>query len=154
MECKIFLLKGLIFRNTSFQIVIYVSTMVLISNLNAIVDSFLHPEIPYFDEEHVIVGGITGLLSAILFGMTIFYARYLEQAFSKIRTLESFLPICSSCKKIRISDSSVTKKEAWQSIESYITERTATQFTHGICPECVKKLYPQFMKDENTDNDI
>ncbi len=38
------------------------------SNLSALVDAFLHPEIPYFDIEHLIVGGVTGLVSSILFG--------------------------------------------------------------------------------------
>ena len=141
--------KGIIFKNTTLQIIIFFFTIVLISNLNAIVDSFLHPEIPYFDQEHLIVGGVAGLVSAILFGLTILYARHSEQALSKIRLLESFLPICSNCKKIRISDSNTTKKESWQSIESYITEHTTTKFSHGICPHCMKKLYPEFTKEED-----
>ena len=146
MERKNLQPKEIIFKNTTLQIVIFFSTMVLISNLDAIVDSLLHPEIPYFDQEHLIVGGVTGLVSAILFGLMILYARHLEQALSKIRILESFLPICSNCKKIRISDSNATKKESWQSIESYITEHTNTKFSHGICPDCMKKLYPELTK--------
>lgn len=95
MERKNFQPKGIIFKNTTLQIVIFSFIMVFISNLNAIVDSFLHPEIPYFDQEHLIVGGVTGLVSAVLFGLIILYARHLEQALSKIRILESFLPICA-----------------------------------------------------------
>lgn len=141
--------KGIILKNTTLQIVIFFSTIVLISNLNAIVDSFLHPEISYFDKEHLIVGGVTGLVSAILFGIIMLYARHLGQALSKIKILESFLPICANCKKIRISDSDATKNESWQTLESYITENTKTKFSHSICPDCIKKLYPKFTKEED-----
>lgn len=138
-----------IFKNTPLQVAIFSSTMFLVSNLNAIIDSFLHPEIPYFDEEHLIVGGVTGLVSAILFGLVILYARHLEQALSKVRMLESFLPICANCKKIRISDSDATKMEFWKPIESYITEHTTTKFSHSICPDCIKKFYPEFAKEKD-----
>lgn len=149
VERKNFQPKGIILKNTTLQIVIIFFIMVLISNLNAIVDSFLHPEIPYFDEEHLIVGGVTGLVTAILFGLVILYARHLEQALSKIKRLESFLQICANCKKIRISDSNATTKESWQAIESYIIEHTDTMFSHGICPDCMKKFYPEFTKEED-----
>ena len=150
MKYKIFHPEGIFFKNTTLQIAVYFSTLVFISNLNAIVDSFIHPEIPYFDEEHLIVGGITGLASAVLFGLLILYARHLEQALSDIRKLESFLSICSNCKKIRISDSNITKKAFWQPIESYISEHTDTEFSHGICPECEKKLYPEYTKKRDS----
>lgn len=118
--------------------------IILMSNLNAIVDSYLHPDIPYFDEEHLIVGGVTGLVSAVLFTLILFYTRHLEHALIKIRMLETFLPICSNCKKIQIANTDRTKMESWQSIEDYITENTTTSFSHGICPDCMKKLYPEF----------
>jgi len=141
MERKNFQPKGIIFKNTTLQIVIFFSTMVLISNLNAIVDSFLHPEIPYFDQEHLIVGGVTGLVSSILFGLIMFYVRHLRKALNKIKVIESFLPICSNCKKIRKPDSDPEKMDSWEQIESYISKKTSSQFSHGICPECMEKLY-------------
>ena len=55
-------------------------------------------------------------------------------------TLGSFLPICANCKKIREDESS------WTPIEKYIHDHSETEFTHGICPECAKKLYPKFYK--------
>jgi hypothetical protein len=113
------------------------------SNLSALVDAFLHPEIPYFDTEHLIVGGVTGLVSSILLGLLIFYIRRLEKALKRICKIESFLPVCANYKKIRIPNSDLNNKESWQSIESYITEKTATRFSHGICPECATALYPQ-----------
>lgn len=147
MERKNFQSKEIIFKNSTLQMGVFLFIVVLISNLNAVVDTFVHPEIPYFDREHLIVGGVTGLVSAILFGLLILYARYLEHALYKIRILESHLTMCCNCKKVRISDADAvtTKKESWQPIDSYITEHTTTQFSHGVCPDCAKKLYPEFV---------
>lgn len=118
--------------------------LLLIGNLNAGIDYFLHPDIPYFDREHLLVGGITSSVVAILFILVMVYARHLRQAEEKIKTLEAFLPICANCKKIRVSESNAKKKESWQPIESYITEHTDTKFSHGLCPECMKSLYPDY----------
>lgn len=60
----------------------------------------------------------------------------LQNAKSEINELTGLLPICSSCKKIRDEDGQ------WRQIESYISTRSAIEFSHGICPDCVKKLYP------------
>lgn len=59
----------------------------------------------------------------------------LKKALAEIKILENFLPICSYCKKIR------DEKGHWNQIESYITEHSGTDFTHGICPDCVEKVY-------------
>ena len=60
----------------------------------------------------------------------------LKEALAKIKTLQGLLPICSYCKKIR------DDKGYWNQIERYIGERSDTQFSHGICPECAEKYYP------------
>ena len=60
----------------------------------------------------------------------------LRDALAKVRTLRGLLPICSSCKKIR------DDKGYWNKIESYIKEHSEADFTHSICPECAKELYP------------
>ena len=78
------------------------------------------------------------------FGLLLLYARSLELALSKIKTLESFLPICAICKKIRKPNSDPEKKESWQAIDSYITEKTTTMLSHGICPECATTYYPEY----------
>ena len=69
----------------------------------------------------------------------------LEEAHSRIRKLEGILPICSNCKKIRMEGADPKKQDSWVQIESYISEKTETQFSHSICPECMKKLYPDFV---------
>ena len=62
----------------------------------------------------------------------------LRTALSEIKTLSGLVPICSNCKKIR------DDQGYWNQIEKYIGERSNAQFSHGICPECAKKLYPEF----------
>lgn len=63
----------------------------------------------------------------------------LRRALSEVKTLSGMLPICSSCKKIR------DDKGYWNRIESYIRSHSEVQFSHGICPDCAKKLYPDFV---------
>lgn len=52
----------------------------------------------------------------------------------QVRQLESFLPICMYCKKIR------DDKDYWEQIEDYIHRHTGSHFSHGICPECMEKI--------------
>jgi PAS domain S-box-containing protein len=59
----------------------------------------------------------------------------LRKALSEVKTLRSFLPICSRCKKIR------DDKGYWNQIETYIHEHSGTEFSHGICPECMEAMY-------------
>ena len=54
--------------------------------------------------------------------------------------MSGLLPICSSCKKIR------DDKGYWNQIEEYIEKRSGAEFTHSICPECARKLYPDYYK--------
>jgi hypothetical protein len=68
----------------------------------------------------------------------------LEKALSHIDKLEGFLPICANCKKIRLEETDPKDQVNWVQIESYISEKTEAQFTHSICPECMKKLYPDY----------
>lgn len=62
----------------------------------------------------------------------------LQDALNEIKTLRGILPICASCKKIR------DDKGYWNQIEEYIRARSDAEFSHGLCPDCAKKLYPGF----------
>jgi hypothetical protein len=62
-------------------------------------------------------------------------ARELEKSLIEIKVLRGFLSICSYCKKIR------DDKGHWSNIETYIRDRSEVEFSHGICPECSKKVY-------------
>lgn len=63
------------------------------------------------------------------------HAKLLE-AMEEIRVLRGVLPICAGCKKIR------DDRGEWTQIESYIRARSEAEFSHGICPDCESKLYP------------
>ncbi|MBN2232928.1 MAG: hypothetical protein JW781_08950 [Deltaproteobacteria bacterium] len=67
----------------------------------------------------------------------------LEQAILRIKKLEGILPICSHCKKIRLEGADYKKQEGWVKIECYLSEKTDARFSHSVCPECMKKLYPE-----------
>lgn len=60
----------------------------------------------------------------------------LHEALSKVKLLSGFIPICASCKKIR------DDKGFWNQIESYIRAHSEAEFSHSICPDCAKELYP------------
>lgn len=61
----------------------------------------------------------------------------LEKALNEVKRLSGLLPICSACKKIR------DEGGAWQQIEEYIHAHSEADFSHSICPECAKALYPE-----------
>jgi PAS domain S-box-containing protein len=60
----------------------------------------------------------------------------LEAARAKVKILQGLLPICAGCKKIR------SEAGIWTPLETYISERSEADFSHGICPECLARLYP------------
>ena len=61
----------------------------------------------------------------------------LQAALTRVKLLSGLLPICSNCKRIRDDQGS------WSKVETYISSHSDTTFTHGICPECLHKLYPE-----------
>ena len=60
-----------------------------------------------------------------------------QEAMANVKTLSGFVPICSSCKKIR------DDRGFWIQIEQYLAYHTGVQFSHGICPDCLKQFYPE-----------
>jgi CheY-like chemotaxis protein len=67
--------------------------------------------------------------------------------YSEVKQLESLLPICSYCRKIR------DPNDSWHDIEVYISKRTETSFTHGICPECYQsRIEPQLRKFDTVES--
>ena len=65
----------------------------------------------------------------------------LEQALSEVKTLEGLLPMCANCKKIR-DDTGY-----WNQIEAYLQVHARARFTHSVCPDCVRELYPEFVEE-------
>ncbi|MFC1725522.1 DUF3365 domain-containing protein [candidate division KSB1 bacterium] len=89
---------------------------------------------------YIVVIGIILLLSKRL----IKSIRETHEAALHIKRLEGLLPICSSCKKIRTGDQDqdLDQRGKWVPIEGFIQEKTDAEFTHGLCPDCLHKLYP------------
>ena len=61
----------------------------------------------------------------------------LQKALAEVKQLIGILPICASCKKIRDDEG------YWKEVETYISDHSEAQFSHGICPDCMRKLYPE-----------
>jgi DNA-binding response OmpR family regulator len=68
----------------------------------------------------------------------------LQDSLAKVKLLSGLLPICANCKDIR------NDKGYYQQLEGYIAEHSDATFSHGLCPKCAKKLYPEFY-DKNED---
>jgi C4-dicarboxylate-specific signal transduction histidine kinase len=61
----------------------------------------------------------------------------------EVKTLSGIVPICASCKKIR------DDKGYWDRVETYVAKHTEAKFSHGLCPDCAKKLYPDYPEEES-----
>ena len=71
----------------------------------------------------------------------------LKTALDEIETLRRIFPICASCKKIR------DDQGYWTQLESYFHKHSIAEFSHGICPDCLEKLYPEYAAEEEFDAD-
>lgn len=67
----------------------------------------------------------------------------LQNTLAKVKQLSGLLPICAHCKRIR------DDKGDWQQVEVYVHEHSQADFSHGICPECTKQLYPDIYERMN-----
>lgn len=67
----------------------------------------------------------------------------LSNALAQVKQLKGLLPICASCKRVRDDGG------YWMQIEEYIHSHSEAEFSHGICPECAKKFFPEYVESEN-----
>lgn len=75
---------------------------------------------------------------SLLFRNLKLHEEELRNALNEVKALRGILPICAACKKIR------DDQGYWQQVEVYIRDRTDADFSHGICPDCMKELYPEY----------
>ena len=68
------------------------------------------------------------------------HVKELENALTQIKRLEGLLPICASCKSIR------DHSGRWIELETYLAGHSDVEFSHGICPVCAERLYPDIMQ--------
>ena len=92
--------------------------------------------VPFRDER----GNFSGYIGSCIDISETVEARILilKEKESEIKRLRGMLPICASCKKIRDDNG------YWNQIEVYIKEHSEAEFSHGICPDCANKLYPEY----------
>ena len=94
--------------------------------------------------------GVTSVL-ALTFAAVVFKKRRIEQsrerllgelqdALTHIKTLRGLIPICATCKRVRNDEG------YWDHVESYIQEHSLAHFTHGLCPDCVTRLYADYKR--------
>jgi hypothetical protein len=93
------------------------------------------------DEVLVIVRDITARKNAE--GERERLIKELQEALGQVRELSGLLPICASCKSIR------DDKGYWTRLEAYLLEHSKAEFSHGICPDCARKLYPDHYKPQD-----
>jgi hypothetical protein len=70
-----------------------------------------------------------------------------DAAVAKVKVLSGLMPVCAGCKKVR------NDRGYWQQIEAYIAEHSETEVSHSLCPECVKKLYPDVQQQWQAEQD-
>jgi len=109
----------------------------------------------WFDEvldiPHVLLGGAATPInwresifeSVVISIVGAVIIRHTYRLLTKVSYLESILPVCASCKKIRVDP------EFWEDIKRIVRERSKDEFTHGICPDCIEKYYPELLKEKN-----
>ncbi|MCP4218218.1 MAG: tetratricopeptide repeat protein, partial [bacterium] len=92
---------------------------------------------------YLLVGGLIFALVLAFAGFRLYRQKKkahedLEMALGELNTLGGLLPICAKCKKIR------DDKGYWHQVEEFIRDNSHTQFSHGICPECIQVFYPKY----------
>jgi len=89
----------------------------------------------------------SGISLAALLGVSLAVLAFLlrrKQALERqVESLEQFLPICSFCKRIRVEETG--RPAQWVCVESYFGHRDAVEFSHGVCDECMREHYPEFV---------
>ena len=100
-----------------------------------------------------LISALTGMMAVIVGALFFVYitnpllaklsktVEGLQEALSKVKLLSGLIPICASCKKIR------DDRGYWNQIEYYIREHSEAEFSHGICPKCANRLYPELNLD-------
>lgn len=138
---------------------VFVLASGLISLARGISGLFGSPSVSYLDPANFLV--LNGLLGVTIglgipFGILMMNQQRLEgdlassrdelaQSRQEIRALRGFIPICASCKKIRDDHG------FWTQLEVYIRDHSEAEFSHGICPECAERLYPELESESATD---
>lgn len=113
-------------------------TVIIVLLINATINAYKNKIIKLLDEDKHLkqINSVQATEIAEINKTLIMENKKLEEALAEVNKLSGFLPICASCKNIR------DDKGYWNRIENYISSHSDAKFSHSICPECEKKLYP------------
>ena len=101
---------------------------------------YMYEFLNVFKFHHLPMAVYFGLLGSIMVLLNTFYIYSISKEKKRVEQLEGLLPICAYCKKIRDDTGRERGTGEWQNIGEYFSRKTAADFTHGICPECFKKV--------------
>ena len=97
-------------------------------------------------------GLVLGIISVLAYGLEASRRRYfegllaetvaVEDALAQVKILRGLLPICTRCKSVR------DDRGYWNRLEAYIQARSDAKFSHGICPSCHERLYPEYPSED------
>jgi len=107
--------------------------------------SYVHPAFRYWNTlirlaSFLMIAHFASEVRALLMAERELTVR-LQETIATVRQLKGLLPICASCKRIR------NDKGYWEQIEGYVRDRSEAEFSHSLCPECTRKLYPSIADD-------
>lgn len=100
-----------------------------------------------FSLPHLMMAVYFTILGFLLGTFHGFYSYDLIRHLERIKILEGLLPICSFCKRIRDDTGVEQGKGRWEQVESFISRRSEVDFSHGVCPPCAVKHYPELFRD-------
>jgi hypothetical protein len=114
---------------------------------------YLFQRVPMTAPTDIVMGSAVSLFFGFLIGYlrdtTVRYKRTSEElarAISEVKRLSGLLPICAHCNKVR-DDAGY-----WRRVEDYLSVHSEVEFTHGLCPECMKELYPELVAEITKDD--
>jgi hypothetical protein len=93
-----------------------------------------------FDSHHMPMAIYFGLMGLFMGLLNVYYMRVISKKKKRVALLEGLLPICAYCKDIRDDAGKQRGTGDWHTVEDYLAKKTSTDFTHGICPDCFKKV--------------
>lgn len=106
-----------------------------------------------FNVHHLPMAIFFGVLGGI-FGLTTTYnVIKLSREKKRVKQLESLLPVCAYCKKIRDDEGKIKGEGYWYHADEYLAMKTDTEFTHGICPDCYERVMVEELEEDDSEQD-
>jgi hypothetical protein len=132
-------------------LILHPSSMVLQGVIHPVVNIDLMMIKNAFNIHHIAMALFFGALGALFGFMNLHYTLNISQEKKRVSMLESLLPICAYCKKIRDDSNTPKHKGQWHEVDKYITMKTDTSFTHGMCPDCHEEVMNELDREDELD---